>query len=201
MKRISSSLCANQPYGRPRSILGILKRTGSSGPRENETADSRMASLALFLAGCAVLISGVLFYILARPQGIAYVSERLKLGLFPPSHNVAASVWGSFPEFAHPLAFSLIGMGLISLSLQSRVFVCSNILLLNLLFEIGQKYKYVTVTFVPNWLDGVPVLENVRSYFLKGTFDPQDVLAACLGSFAAFIISELAIKGLHRRRG
>jgi hypothetical protein len=159
----------------------------------------RLASPGLFLAGWAVLASGVLFYVLVRPQGIAYIVEMIRMDLFSRPYSLPAPLWGSFPEFIHPLAFSLIGMGLLSGRRWSRLFVCSSILLLNLFFEIGQEYKHLALEIVPRWFDGIPVLENVNSYFLKGTFDPQDVLAMCLGSAIAFVVSELAVKDLGRR--
>jgi hypothetical protein len=160
----------------------------------------RLASPGLFLMGWAALIPGVLFYFLFRPQGVAYVSERLRLDLILRPYSLAAPLWGSFPDFIHPLAFSMIGMGVLSLSRRWRLLVCSSILLLNLFFEIGQKYKNMALGIVPKWLDGIPVLENVNSYFLRGTFDLQDVLAMCLGSSIAFVVSELATSGLGRWR-
>jgi hypothetical protein len=188
----------SRPYKRtglratiPRGIVSVATRARRIG--------SRLASPGLFLAGWAVLVPGILFYLIVRPEGIAYISEKIRLDLFAEPCYLTAPVWGSFPEFIHPMAFSLIGIGLLSHKRWSRLFVCSSILLLNLFFEIGQKYKDAALEIVPRWFDGIPMIENVDSYFRRGTFDLQDVLAICLGSTIAFVVSELAAKDLGRR--
>ena len=189
----------NRFYPRMGPTAAIFGRPVNLACRESRDG-FQLASPGLFLAGWAFLLIGVLFYCLARPQGITYVNEKLGLDLFPIPYSLPSPVWGSFPEFIHPVAFSLMGMGLLSVRRWSRLFVCSSILLLNLFFELGQKYKHIAMEIVPNWFDGIPVLENVNSYFVRGTFDPQDVLAMCLGSAIAFATSELVIKGLGRGR-
>jgi hypothetical protein len=202
MNGTDKSFCAGERsrfYTKMGLVAGIFGRPVSLARRESRDG-FQLASPGLFLTGWAFLVTGVLFYCLARPQGIAYVSERLGLHLFPKLYSLPGPVWGSFPEFIHPMAFSLMGMGLLSVRRWSRLFVCSSILLLNLFFELGQKYKHIALEIVPNWVDGIPVIENVNSYFYRGTFDPQDVLAMCLGAAIAFVASELVIKGSGRGR-
>jgi len=41
------------------------------------------------------------------------------------------------------------------------------------------------VDLVPHWFDGVPFLEASGDYFINGSFDPLDILAAPFGASVA----------------
>ena len=98
---------------------------------------------------------------------------------------------GSFPEFIHPFAFSMIGIGLFSRTRVSRILMCTTFFLLNLFFEFGQKYKNAFTNIVPEWFSSIPIIDNTKAYFLNGTFAVEDLIAAALGSISAFICAEL----------
>ena len=114
--------------------------------------------------------------------------------MFPYAPDLLGRVTGSFPSFMHPFSFSLIGMGLISQTRRSRILVCSIFLVLNLFFEMGQRYKEIAVELVPDWVGTLPVLMNMKQYFLKGTFAISDVVAVCLGSATALMVAEIMSK-------
>jgi len=93
--------------------------------------------------------------------------------------------------FIHPFAFSLIGIGLLSNTRKSRVFICLIFFIMNVLFEIGQKYKIIFIKLIPQWFSSIPILENTRDFFLKGTFAVEDLIGITLGSISAFICAEI----------
>lgn len=142
------------------------------------------------------LAVGVLFYFVGRPKGATYLQNKLAQidGMFPYGPDLLGRATGSFPSFMHPFSFSLIGMGLISQTRRSRILVCSIFLILNLFFEMGQRYKEIFAGLTPGWVGTLPVLMNMKQYFLKGTFAISDVVAACLGSATALMVAEIMSK-------
>ena len=40
---------------------------------------------------------------------------------------------------------------------------------------------------VPGWFNGIPFLENTVNYFLRGTFDPTDLVSIAGGTVAAYL--------------
>ena len=155
----------------------------------------RLASRKLFYLGWISLVCGIAFYLVARPSGSTYFfGKLLHLGFSSRIIKLPALVQGSFPDFVHPFAFSLIGMGLLSLTRVSRLAICSSFLVMNLFFKVGQKYKYAFAGQVPPWIKGIPIMENTGSFFLRGTFDINDIFAMIVGAAAAFALSELLVR-------
>jgi hypothetical protein len=115
------------------------------------------------------------------------------LGNYP---NLFGILGGSLPEFIHPFGFSLLGMGLISKIRKSRVLICSIFLIINVSFEIGQKFSAYIIEYIPGWFNKFFILENTKNYFVMGRFSVSDLIAIFLGSILAFIVGELmVIKG------
>ena len=164
----------------------------------------RLANRKLFYLGWLSLFCGIALYVIARPSGSTYFfGKLLHLSFSSRIIKLPFLVQGSFPDFVHPFAFSLIGMGLLSLTRASRLCICSSFLLMNLFFKIGQNYKYAFAAQVPKWFGGIPIIENTGPFFLRGTFDVNDIFAMIVGAAAAFAISELLIRqqreGKHDR--
>ncbi|MCX5810092.1 MAG: hypothetical protein NTX36_12100 [Proteobacteria bacterium] len=138
-------------------------------------------------------MTGLDFYLFCRKGGIPYFQRQLSdLGFNPPIQTSwTGQLAGAFPAFIHPFAFSLIGMGLLSNTRKSRVLICLIFFLMNLFFEIGQKYKIVFIKFIPQWFSSIPILENTRGFFLKGTFAVDDLIGITLGSLSAFVCAEI----------
>ncbi len=61
-------------------------------------------------------------------------------------------------------------------------------------FEIGQKYGASIAPFVPDWFDGIPFLENTKSYFRTGTFDWTDMGTIFVGSLLGYIVLLITLK-------
>jgi hypothetical protein len=157
---------------------------------------SKRANRTELSIGFLGLSIGVLFYFVGRPKGATYFQSKLPHvdRMFPYIPDLLGRVTGSFPSFMHPFSFSLIGMGLISQTRRSRILVCSIFLILNLFFEMGQRYKEIVADVTPDWVGTLPVLMNMKQYFLKGTFAISDVVAACLGSATALMVTEIMSK-------
>jgi hypothetical protein len=66
------------------------------------------------------------------------------------------------------------------------VWVSVSWLLIHVVFELGQGPARRLVELTPAWVDQVPFLSNVRHYFLLGTFDEADLVAAFFGCACAF---------------
>ncbi|MCX5810019.1 MAG: hypothetical protein NTX36_11730 [Proteobacteria bacterium] len=137
------------------------------------------------------LMAGLAFYLFCRKEGIPYFQRQLSDLVPTIQTSWTGQLTGAFPAFIHPFAFSLIGIGLSSNTRKSRVFICLIFFLLNILFEIGQKYKIIFIKLIPQWFSSIPILENTRDFFLKGTFAVEDVIGITLGSLSAFACAEI----------
>jgi hypothetical protein len=143
--------------------------------------------------GLLMLLLGVLVYLTARP------AETVP-GLLTPlsvSHAISGD-WkhftNSIPTFAHTAAFILLMMALLKTRPRRAAVICTLWLLLEALFEVGQ-HEAVSASFaaaVPDWWEELPGLQGTRGYFLRGTFDPLDLVSIGFGGLVAyfFILAE-----------
>ena len=156
----------------------------------------RLANKKQFFIGLISLFLGIIFYLACRPFGSSYFQMRYPKAdaLFGKNTFFLNRFGNSLPEFIHPFAFSFLGMGLISKTRKSRLLVCIVFFLMNILFEVGQRYDAFAIRYIPNWYDNFFILENARNYFSFGTFDFYDIIAIFLGAFAAFILSEIILR-------
>jgi hypothetical protein len=142
--------------------------------------------------GIVLLMFGGLIYLSSPAGGSPYFKG--KLGISDSfSLNISRllePLRGPLPEFIHPLAFSLIGMGLFARTRRSRIWICFIFFSINILFELGQFSKNLSTRIVPGWFTRIPVLENTQDYFLKGTFSVLDLWAICLAIVVAYICTE-----------
>lgn len=69
---------------------------------------------------------------------------------------------------------------------RGYLIICCAWLFTNLLFELGQRYPILASELIPKWFEGMFILQNMRNYFLKGTFDFFDLLASSVGAVAAY---------------
>ncbi len=148
--------------------------------------------------GILVFISGIFIYLLDRSPATVYFFPFL--GSVPSSMPSSTPIFGTFglylPTAIHVLAFILITAGLVTYSKRKYLTIVAFWLSLNLVFEVGQYYKQIAFVMIPDWFTAFPVLDNIRPYFLLGTFDPKDVLAALIGAVAGAVIINYRWKGL-----
>lgn len=134
---------------------------------------------------------GAGFYLLARPPASVYfIVQYLPFSGNGGAHSGVFEnpVFGSLPMFFHVCAFTLLTAGCFRPG--KRVAAVSSLfwLLVNVVFEILQKFDQVATALIPAWFDHYPWLESFRPYFQYGTFDPFDLLFALFGAGTAYWI-------------
>ena len=137
--------------------------------------------------GFITLFAGFLLYLINRPSDIYFVSfikgtENLHYWALP----FAPGIGGALPSFLHVFAFSLLLGGLLACRKTGYLLICGAWLSTNVLFELGQRHPISFSGLIPDWFEGIFILENLRSYFLNGTFDFLDLLVSAVGAVAAF---------------
>ena len=144
-----------------------------------------LAALALSL--------GTLVYVLDRPPSSVYFLPRAWSGYTGVHHF--GSLGGQLPDFAHTFAFSLLTAAVLG-ARERLAAICIFWAVLDSLFKLAEHpgISPHVVNAVPRWFEHVPVLENTRSYFLHGTFDPLDLIAIALGSALAFLTARFVLK-------
>lgn len=143
----------------------------------------RRPALLAATASLALAI-GLLVYITDRSASHA--------GLLPRIAALAGShVFGALgqwlPSFVHPLAFSLFTVAALPPSRAPRYGACLAWGAVNVAFEIGQ-HPLVSARLaelLQGSSGGEPITQALARYFVHGTFDPGDIVAALLGTLAA----------------
>jgi len=145
-------------------------------------------SRAQFLAGILFLFLGSLVYVIDRSPDQVYFTRffGIHLKLFDGGTPVLGSVGLRLPAFFHVLSFSLITGAFFRYGKVRYLAVCAFWLLVNICFELGQKYKDLAVQLTPDFFEHIPFLENTRAYFLKGTFDVYDLAAFFIGGLVGY---------------
>jgi hypothetical protein len=137
--------------------------------------------------GFLTLFAGFLLYFLTRRSDIYFLSfikgtENLSYWSLPFSPGIG----GALPSFLHVFAFSLLLGGLMACRKRGYLIICCAWLFTNLLFELGQRYPILASELIPKWFEGMFIRQNMRNYFLNGTFDFLDLLASFVGAAAAY---------------
>ena len=148
--------------------------------------------------GFLTLFAGLLLYLLTRPPDI-YLVSFIKGSDGPHYWSLPFSpgIGGALPSFLHVFAFSLLLGGLLTCRKTGYLIICCAWLSTNVLFELGQRYPVSASELIPKWFEGMFILQNMRSYFLNGTFDFFDLLASSVGAVAAYWV--LVKTGQERR--
>jgi len=142
----------------------------------------RAASLAA-VAGGALLL-GVLVYLTDRSAFSAAMIPRVDA---LAGRHVFGAIGQWLPSFVHPLAFSLFTAAALPARAAPRYGVCIAWGAVNIGFEVGQHaaIKGPLAAALYDILGRTPPVRWLADYFLRGTFDVGDMLAACLGALAA----------------
>jgi len=142
------------------------------------------------LIGSIALLIGALVYYIDRPPDQTYFVNRYSedLSMHDSIPNLFGVVGESLPDFIHVFSFILLTAGISSCGKKGYRVICLSWLLIDSAFELGQKYLKQPIKDLPDWFDGIPILEAIKSYFILGTFDYIDLLSIVLGTVAAYII-------------
>lgn len=156
-------------------------------PRINDidspaTGWRRSASLVAVASGALLL--GVLVYLIDRSGSSAAMIPRVDA---LAGRHVFGAIGQWLPSFVHPLAFSLLTAAAQPARAAPRYGVCIAWGAVNVGFEVGQHaaIREHLAGALYDVLGRTPPVRWLASYFLHGTFDVGDMLAACLGALAA----------------
>jgi hypothetical protein len=142
----------------------------------------------LALLATAVLLAGAGVYVFDRPPTSFYLTfEWLATSHLPP---LFGAVGWNLPSFAHAFGFSILTTCAISEHSSNQWRGCAIWFVLDSGLEAGQT-KLVAAQvdkLMPDWFDGMPVLENVARFFTEGRFDSLDLAAVLAGCIAAWIV-------------
>jgi hypothetical protein len=138
-------------------------------------------------AGVALLCLGVAIYALARATPVWFLPPPLHAPGLPA---MLTRLTGALPTFAHTAALSLLTASLLGGPALRAYAACAAWTATNILFEIGQhaSVRVRLVAQLPSWFDQTWLLDQTRSYFLNGSFDYQDIVAALLGGGTALLV-------------
>jgi len=142
------------------------------------------------LIGAAALLVGALVYVVDRAPDETYFiySTGVNISL----HNILPNLFGPIgnflPAFIHVFAFALITAGVISCGKKGWVIICLSWFLIDSAFEFGQKYGTWTANHIPGFFADIPILENTKAFFLRGTFDVHDFVAMAMGAITAYAV-------------
>jgi len=146
-------------------------------------------NLGYILFGIFLLSIGALIYLIDRPPDQSYIifSLPFQLSFYDVTPSLFGTIGNFLPHFLHVSAFILITAGLLNCGKKGYLAICLFWLVVDVGFELGQKYSTIAVSLVPDWFDGIFLLENTRSYFLNGTYCHLDMAAIIAGSVLAYM--------------
>ena len=174
-----------EPVGVNRTYHTELNFMGDNLNRQDNTVNRLQ-----ILLGILFFLIGALVYLIDRPPEHTYFFIHFKF--IETLHGTLPAFFGPLgnylPDFIHPLSFILITAGIISSSRKGDIVICLSWLVIDCIFEFGQKYSTQFLKTVPDWFSGIPFLEAFGLYFIKGTFDPYDIAAILAGTLTAYFI-------------
>jgi len=141
----------------------------------------------LWLVGSGALALGVLVYLTDRSSSHSLMLPHIG---FQTPHRWFGAVGGWLPSFVHALAFSLFSAALLAPASRWEIGACGFWFAVSAAFEIGQhpRVRGPLVDAMRHGLGQGPVARAFENYFLSGTFDVGDLVAAALGAALAVSI-------------
>jgi hypothetical protein len=166
----------------------MVGRTTAAPPE----AAGRSAVLVV-IAGLSLAI-GILVYLTDR--------HALHFAWLPSLRAPApSSLFGTMgqwlPSLVHPFAFSLLTAAALPSGPAPRYGACVAWGLVNVAFEIGQHplVSAPLAQFLQSELGAMPAAQALARYFVHGTLDPGDIVAALAGAMAAGMVLRLMHRG------
>ena len=155
-----------------------------------------MINIRQILIGLTVLLLGTLVYLIDRSPNQTYFVYKsfVNISLHNTLPNLFGFIGNSLPSFIHVFSFILITAGLVHCQKKGCLIICAFWFLTDIAFELGQKFKILTLKIIPDWFSGILFLENSKKYFLSGTFDFNDLIAITFGTILAYFALSITIK-------
>jgi len=169
-----------------------------NGQRTRSASRWPTSSLVRALCGGLALGVGALVYWTDRDPNKASLIPAVAMlaGL-----HLFGTLGGWLPSFVHPLAFSLFSAALMATRARSEYGACAFWFALNAAFEIGQhpQVRRPLADALRHGFGEGPVARAFENYFLRGTFDLGDLVAAALGAaLAAAVLHSLRVHQENR---
>ena len=173
----------------------MVKRAGAMHRATPSCVNDWDRSASLAAVGSVAFAVGLLVYLADRdPSKAALIPTVAAL----TGSHVFGLLGGWLPSFVHTFAFSLFTAAALPERAAPRYGACVVWFAVNVAFEIGQ-HPQISVRLAEALHGGLGVLPFSRSlanYFVHGTFDPGDIVAALLGALAAGCV----LLWMHPRR-
>lgn len=160
-------------------------RRRPQGPAPVLQASARWAAPAQLVAvGCCALAMGLLVYAADRdPARAQWWPALARLGTDP----LFGALGHWLPSFVHPFAFSLFTAAALPRAAAPGYAACAAWWAVNVVFELGQQAQIsaglsgaLLRAFGPTGL-----AQALSNYFVRGSFDAGDIVAATAGALAA----------------
>lgn len=141
-------------------------------------------------AGLAALLAGGAVYLTDRnPESVHFVSELLNgFSFYGLNRRFFGTAGYWLPDFIHPFAFILLTGAFSGATGRKAAAISLFWFLINIIFELGQKFTETAVLFIPGIFSEISWLGSLDTYFKNGTFDISDITAITAGSFAGWIV-------------
>lgn len=144
-------------------------------------------TLKITIAALAALLTGIVVYLVDRGADVYFLSGLQGVsGHLPP---LFGRLGAQLPSALHVYAFILLTVICLPRGRMYLLAACLGWLAIEWLFEFAQHplLQQPATALVPEWFDGIPLLEAGRGYFVGGRFDPLDLAAAAIGAGAAWL--------------
>lgn len=158
--------------------------------RQAMNAGRTRNAILLAAIGGAALLLGLIVYLADRGAGTAIL---LPAGLWSRGGGLLTPVGFCLPSFVHPFAFALFTVALRPVAGASAYRVCAAWWAVNVAFELGQRpdaAEAIAAALRASFGQAWPA-RLLANYFLHGTFDRADLLAASAGALAAALVIHL----------
>ncbi len=161
--------------------MAARSRSNTPNPEAGIAGIAGIVDFRAVALGVAWLAAGVLIYILARPPGVLFLPDAFSLGASTPPWLAALS--GPLPIFFHVGAMSYLSIGVLKPKRRGVLCACAGCAAFDIAFELGQ-HERVSAAFA----DALP-LPYARPFFVSGTFDALDIVAACLAAVCVYALT------------
>ena len=145
------------------------------------------STLKIAFAPLAALLPGIVIYLVDRGADAYFLSGLQGVSSHLPP--LFGQLGQQLPSALHVYAFILLTVICLPRGRKYLLTACLGWLAIEWLFEIAQHplLQQPVTALVPEWFDGIPLLEASRGYFIAGRFDPMDLAAAAVGTCAAWL--------------
>jgi len=154
----------------------------------------RRSEVSLLALALLLLTTGIMVYLLDRGAAVYFLPDWAAGHTGP---TIFGPLGDYLPTFIHTLAFILITAAVLRPWSKLLPGICAAWFFIESLFEVGQLATHDSriVAAVPAGFDGVPVLEATANYFIRGTYDPLDLVSIGLGGVIAYAVIRISKRG------